>query len=660
MKSRKPGFWFIRGKVNAYVILQMVIVVTILITISSIQYASSMQSRANELILQEAENNSKIINNWLIKQGEFLEIMKATLSKMKYEDTTAIEDYLAECLKINPSALMYYACYDYDGGVYPADHSVLDLDPTTRGWWIDCQAAGELIYTDPYKDFASGKMIVSACIPYTCEGHTCAVLADIALTDLTDIINSISAEEDTSSFLLASDGSVVAHQNEAFLPKEEGNTVLTDEVKFNMEPGTVQKISDYDGESKKLALYEIERTGWILGVSENEAVIGDAIFRTFIIQIVAGLVIIIFTAVIVNVVLRQQLEPLKRMRVFVENRIIGKENIKECATESKQIAYLLQEMETRFLSAIRETASESEIIQTDMESARNHILNMADNIENITASMEYTNSNATFQAESVESISQQSSQVSQAVEALAEEIQNMALKAKEIIDKIEDFLPKVMADRERAINISKASRDNLSQAIEETKVIDQIVEVSNAIKNIAGQTNLLALNASIEAARAGEAGKGFAVVADEIKNLSETTSNEIEKVNDLTGRVTASVQKLASEGTRIVEFLGTDVMRDYDTLAKVASDYKSDAGFYADISTTLGAGSQELAASIVNINSLLEGLNESQHKLTAAVQSVSDNLHSMSESSKEVSSDTERVLSSVHVLQNTVDTFRLD
>jgi methyl-accepting chemotaxis protein len=53
-----------------------------------------------------------------------------------------------------------------------------------------------------------------------------------------------------------------------------------------------------------------------------------------------------------------------------------------------------------------------------MESARNHILSMAENMENITGSMEDTNANASFQADSVESISQQSHQVSEAVEAL--------------------------------------------------------------------------------------------------------------------------------------------------------------------------------------------------------------------------------------------------
>ena len=55
----------------------------------------------------------------------------------------------------------------------------------------------------------------------------------------------------------------------------------------------------------------------------------------------------------------------------------------------------------------------------------------------------------------------------------------------------------------------------LEKAMEDSKKVEQINELTNQILQISSQTNLLALNASIEAARAGEAGRGFAVVAEE-------------------------------------------------------------------------------------------------------------------------------------------------
>ena len=48
----------------------------------------------------------------------------------------------------------------------------------------------------------------------------------------------------------------------------------------------------------------------------------------------------------------------------------------------------------------------------------------------------------------------------------------------------------------------------LKKAIEDSKSVERVNELTGEILNISSQTNLLALNASIEAARAGEAGKG--------------------------------------------------------------------------------------------------------------------------------------------------------
>jgi methyl-accepting chemotaxis protein len=63
-----------------------------------------------------------------------------------------------------------------------------------------------------------------------------------------------------------------------------------------------------------------------------------------------------------------------------------------------------------------------------------------------------------------------------------------------------------------------------------TETVQEIGNVVNLIRNIAGQTNLLALNATIEAARAGEAGRGFAVVASEVKSLAVQTAHATEQI----------------------------------------------------------------------------------------------------------------------------------
>ena len=642
---KKAGpLWHIKNRITFTVIAMMVLIVAIIVAVNSVDSASEKNQYSKLLIQKDAQNNARIINAWLKEQGDIVSLMKTKLEKMDYADTDTIMDYLQDCLAENPSALMYYVCYDYDGGVYPADHSVLDLDPTTRSWWIDAQAAGELIYTDPYQDFATGSMIVSASAPYTCEGHTCAILVDISLTELLDTVNSISTEEHIGSFLLAGDGSVIVHPNEAFLPTEDGSTILTDQVSIDLTKSEVQSIKDYDGNKKFVCVSAIENTGWILGVSEDKSVISSDIFGDALKNIIIALVVILCSSVILLLLLRQQLGQLNGMRLFIKDRIIGRKNVKLMPSESIEIGYLLNELESRFLNTIRETATESGKIQEEMETTKDRVLAMNGNILNISDVMEETSSNTSEQLSNISSISDKSSQITAAVNALVTQTEEMSGKAGEIITQIEGQLPEIIEDRDRAVGIAENSRKNLSEAIEE----------------IADQTNLLALNASIEAARAGEAGKGFAVVADEIKGLSATTASEIDKVNDLTDRVMESVHKLAKEGTNIIEFLDKDVMRDYETLAKLAENYKNDASYYANASRMVGDSSQDLASSFAHISDLLDSLSESQNQLNDAVQSINSNIQDMSGNSAEVAKDTEDVLNRVKSLQDTVNTFHLE
>jgi methyl-accepting chemotaxis protein len=102
--------------------------------------------------------------------------------------------------------------------------------------------------------------------------------------------------------------------------------------------------------------------------------------------------------------------------------------------------------------------------------------------------------------------------------------------AEELIASIAEIGRQISQAAELVSHSVTEARATNEQMTSLTARVQEIGDVVNLIRNIAGQTNLLALNATIEAARAGEAGRGFAVVASEVKSLAVQTAKATEQI----------------------------------------------------------------------------------------------------------------------------------
>lgn len=659
-KSEKWSFLgSIKGRIILYAALSTILIIVVTAVINSIVLNDALRTSEHNVLTAEAESTSDIIDEWLIGQANVIETIKSALENMDKKNPEAIMDFLEVNLEKNDAALMYYCCFGYNGGVLPANHSSLDLDPTTRSWWKDAIAEGGLIYTAPYVDFATGQMIVSIAVPCKISGEQAVVLADITIDNLIEIVKGVSTDESIQTFLLAGDNSVITHENEAYLPKEEGNTILTDVLQVDLDKEDVFTFTDYDGMEKYCIVRMVETTGWKMGITQNTSVIRGKIRSNLSFPLMADMILLVLTILMMNFVVSIMLKPLSELKKFVKEKVIGNQNCKTEKSEVKEISYLKEELENRVISTIVKTQQETVRIQ-DMVSATNtHVAKMNGNIMEISALMEETGASIAGQTQNISDIDNTCRDVTDAIDELAESAQTITVHAKEIIERVGQMVPEVLLDKENAIKVTAESREKLENAIEETKAIRQIVEVSQEISEIAEQTNLLSLNASIEAARAGEAGRGFAVVAEEIKKLSETTGNEIEKVNVLTEKVLNSVEALSQASDYIISFLNEIVLKDYDKLETLAGNYKEDASYYAQMSSTLSENTKNLRNSIASINEILGTINLSQKELDTAVQSVNGNLQEITYASETVSEETQNVMGSVSSLQTTVQQFQV-
>lgn len=647
----------IKGKITVQTIMYLLVALVICELVSVVTLNANMTSQSKLYINAEAQTNAGVVNEWLIEQGNIAHTITNAVAFMNTKDPDTIMNYLEKNLSENKDALMYYVCFGYDGGVLPADHSKLDLDPTTRDWWKQAIAKNGLIYTAPYKDFASGNMIVTVAEPLKIQGEQAVFLADITLETLTNQVKKVSADENLQGFLLDADGAVVSHENEDFLPKEEGNTILSDAL--NTDVCNVSELRDYDGRTKFVSTASVDATGWTFGVTEDKAVITKQIARNVIIVIALGLVMLIVVTVMTAVSVRKSLAPMETMKKFVKEKVIGTQICHKQKNEIEEIRYLIQEMEDKFIGVIRQTKAESDNIHERMQGTNNKVVSINENIMEIGAAMEETGANIDSQTANITMINEACGSAAQSIIHLADEAQEMAANAKEVACRVERMAKELLEDKESATQVAAESKERMQKAMQGAEVIGEIANVSSAIQEIASQTNLLALNASIEAARAGEAGKGFAVVAEEIKKLSEDTDEEISKVNDLTAKVFESVKALFKESNAVLEFINGTVMSDYNKLETLVTEYQKDTGYYNQASESIGASAESVRDSVDSINEMIDSISMAQKELSDAATSVNENLQKITYSSENMSQETKEVLESVNSLQETMQSFQV-
>lgn len=647
----------IKGKITVQTIMYLLVALVICELVSVVTLNANMTSQSKLYINAEAQTNAGVVNEWLIEQGNIAHTITNAVAFMNTKDPDTIMNYLEKNLSENKDALMYYVCFGYDGGVLPADHSKLDLDPTTRDWWKQAIAKNGLIYTAPYKDFASGNMIVTVAEPLKIQGEQAVFLADIALETLTNQVKKVSADENLQGFLLDADGAVVSHENEDFLPKEEENTILSDAL--NTDVCNVSELRDYDGRMKFVSTASVDATGWTFGVTEDKAVITKQIARNVIIVIALGLVMLIVVTVMTAVSVRKSLAPMETMKKFVKEKVIGTQICHKQKNEIEEIRYLIQEMEDKFIGVIRQTKAESDNIHERMQGTNNKVVSINENIMEIGAAMEETGANIDSQTANITMIDEACGSAAQSIIHLADEAQEMAANAKEVACRVESMAKELLEDKESATQVAAESKERMQKAMQGAEVIREIANVSSAIQEIASQTNLLALNASIEAARAGEAGKGFAVVAEEIKKLSEDTGEEISKVNDLTAKVFESVKALSRESNAVLEFINGTVMSDYNKLETLVTEYQKDTGYYNQASESIGASAESVRDSVDSINEMIDSISMAQKELSDAATSVNENLQKITYSSENMSQETKEVLESVNSLQETMQSFQV-
>ena len=276
--------------------------------------------------------------------------------------------------------------------------------------------------------------------------------------------------------------------------------------------------------------------------------------------------------------------------------------------------------------------SNSNVLDGVVGNVASSVAASSDNANDISAIMEELSA-------TMEEVSATTNSVSENTTAAEGKVQKMADQTKVMSQYAQDM-------KKRATELEHTATENMNstnemigeittemnQALENSKSVEKVAQLTADILNISSQTNLLALNASIEAARAGEAGKGFAVVADEIRQLADSsreTANNIQTINE---QVIEAVQGLVVSSEKIVGYINENILPDYRAFVQGGQQYNDDATHIDNTMAEYAGEAQDILATMMEMTEAIEGISRAVEEFANGVTDAATNIDSLVQS----------------------------
>lgn len=638
----------VTNSVSVKITLQIAILIILICSILGvISYRSSYKALGDTIELSlksRAEDSSKLISSTLEQDIKGMKGIAERPEIKSMDIKMQIPVLLSQAERLNYVNLNIL---DLNGMIYfsNGEKSKIDINNISKdNIYLEKALNGITAVSDPVSN-TEGEQIVAIAVPIKDNSNKVigVLFSNMSTKNLNEIVQKMKVGAKGFCFIINKEGTKVAHKNMKLVLNKD-NTLKN--VKKDL---TLRKLADLETKMIKgetgagyynengvemfMAYAPIPNTNWFLGLSmpKNEIFYQANILKY---NIAAITLIFILVGIGVGLLISKYIKmPLLKMKKYAKE-------LSDCnlshridmlrSDEFGQTVSALNSAIDNIENVINCVKLESEKTLDSAQEVNNMFISVRRNVQRVSETADQISANMQESSAFIEEVTSKTIATKEEINKTVEEAQQGLKLANEIKDRATIMREETNQSKIEMQEGYSRSKDKLSGALQDIKVVENISSMTEEIKDISKKTNILALNAAIEAARAGENGKGFKVVADEIRKLAEQSANVVSDIQRNIRGVLTAVCNLSDSAEFILDVMKNTVLNDYEKVINISEDYKNDGDTVQGIIQRFWSLSQNMYDSIENITENMKSLTGTVGECAEASGQISSNINKIS------------------------------